>query len=100
MKRGRLLSDDTPSGGAYGFGVENLLGDQLRKAREERGFSQEELAFRAGLHRTYIGLLERGKRSPTVDVLFRVCDALGTWPSVVLAEVEKKRVPRRGKARN
>lgn len=52
--------------------------------------TQEELAFKAGLDRTYISQLENEKKSPTVAVLFRICDALGIAASKVLARVEAK----------
>ena len=68
-----------------------MLGDELRKAREKAGLTQEELSFRAELDRSYISLLENDHKSPTVDVLFRICDALGTRPSLVMARVEKNR---------
>jgi len=68
-----------------------MFGEELRKAREESGKTQEELSFDAGLHRTYISQLENDKKSPTLDVLFRLCDALGTRASVLIARVEKKR---------
>jgi transcriptional regulator with XRE-family HTH domain len=68
-----------------------MLGDELRKAREKAGITQEELAFRAELDRSYISLLENDHKSPTVDVLFRICDALGTRPSLILGRVEKDR---------
>ncbi|OAI41023.1 hypothetical protein AYO40_00660 [Planctomycetaceae bacterium SCGC AG-212-D15] len=67
-----------------------MLGEELRKAREKAGLTQEELSFRAKLDRSYISLLENDHKSPTVDVLFRICDALGTRPSRVLARVERK----------
>jgi len=54
-----------------------MLGDELRKARQKAGLSQEELSFRAKIDRTYITMLEHDKKSPTLDVLFRLCDALG-----------------------
>ena len=50
--------------------------------------SQEELAFEAGLHRTYISLLERGVKSPTLNVLFRLADALDIPPSQFIQEIE------------
>jgi transcriptional regulator with XRE-family HTH domain len=68
-----------------------MLGEGLRKTREKAELTQEELSFRAGLHRTYISQLEHDKKSPTVDVLFRICDALGTSASGLLGRVEKKR---------
>jgi len=58
--------------------------------RKKAGLSQEELAERAGIHRTYVSLLERNRKSPTLDVLFRVCRALRVRASVVIARVERK----------
>jgi transcriptional regulator with XRE-family HTH domain len=54
--------------------------------------TQEELAFKAGVDRTYVSQLEHDKKSPTVAVLFRICDALGTAASKMLARVEAARV--------
>ncbi len=65
------------------------LADQIRFFRFKRGLSQEELAFRAGLHRTYISLVERGKKSPTIDCLTRISAALDVRASVLLAHAEK-----------
>ena len=57
-----------------------VVGPLLRDLRTAGGFSQESLASRAGLHRTYIGLLERSLRDPSVGVLTALLDALGiTW---------------------
>lgn len=67
-----------------------MLGDELRAAREAAGFTQERLAFKAGIHRTYVSLLERGIKSPTIDVLFRICKSLGVSPSKIIARVERK----------
>ena len=69
-----------------------MLGAQIRKAREAAGLTQEELAFRAGVHRTYVSLLERDKKSPTIDVLFRLCDAIGLRTSELIRRVEEARV--------
>jgi transcriptional regulator with XRE-family HTH domain len=66
-----------------------MLGDELRKARKTAGLSQEEVSFRAGVHRTYMSLLERGKKSPTIDVLFRLCDAIGIRASELIRRVEE-----------
>lgn len=52
------------------------LGKNIRRIREAKGLSQEELAFRAGLHRTYVSGVERGVRNPTVVILARLARAL------------------------
>jgi transcriptional regulator with XRE-family HTH domain len=57
--------------------VRKKFGKRLRTLREERGWSQEEFADRAGLHRTYVSAVERGVRNPTLSVLERLSKALG-----------------------
>lgn len=54
-----------------------ILADNLRSKRSALGWSQEELADRAGIHRTYISGLERAARNPSVAVLERLATALG-----------------------
>ncbi|MBY9068241.1 helix-turn-helix transcriptional regulator [Hyphomonas sp. WL0036] len=56
--------------------IRKKFGKRLRQLREERGWSQEEFADRAGLHRTYVSAVERGVRNPTLSVLSRLADAL------------------------
>ena len=68
-----------------------MLGHELRRARLAAKLTQEELAFRAGLDRTYISHLEHDKKSPTLNVLFRICDAMGISASRIVGRVEKKR---------
>ena len=53
------------------------LGANLRQAREAKGWSQEEMAFRCGVHRTYVGAVERGEYNVTVLTLRRFTKALG-----------------------
>ncbi|MDR1748331.1 MAG: helix-turn-helix transcriptional regulator [Spirochaetaceae bacterium] len=50
--------------------------NNMRKLRIEHNLSQEELADKAGLHRTYIGSVERGERNITIDVMEKICNAL------------------------
>jgi transcriptional regulator with XRE-family HTH domain len=57
--------------------VRERLRTKVRVLRIERQWSQEELADRAGLHRTYLSSLERGLRNPTITVAARIADALG-----------------------
>lgn len=56
--------------------IRRRVGRNIKKEREAKGWSQEELADRAGLHRTYISGVERGVRNPTVTVLERMAQAL------------------------
>jgi transcriptional regulator with XRE-family HTH domain len=69
-----------------------MLGPVLRKARLAAHLTQEQLAFRAGLDRSYLSQLENDHKSPTLDVLFRLCDALGVRASRLVARVEARRV--------
>jgi len=65
------------------------LGDELRAARQSAGMTQEEVAATAGIDRSYLSQLENDHKSPTVDVLFLVCGAIGVRASVVIARVEQ-----------
>ena len=65
-----------------------MFGKVLKEARQKAGLTQEKLAFKADLDRTYISLMERGQRSPTLDVLLRLCDALGVLPSDLMKKLE------------
>ncbi|MBP2292990.1 helix-turn-helix domain-containing protein [Azospirillum rugosum] len=56
----------------------------MQRIRRSRGWSQEELAFESGLHRTYISGIERGARNPTVTVLKELADALGVSAASLL----------------
>ena len=60
------------------------FGANLARLREDSGVTQEELSFRASLHRTEIGLLERGGRLPRIDTLAKLAGALGVPPSSLL----------------
>jgi len=53
------------------------FGDKVRQIRKQKGLSQEELAFRADLHRTYIGMIERAEKNITLTNIEKIAKALG-----------------------
>ena len=57
------------------------FGSQIRRLREINGFSQEDLAATAGLHRTYVGSVERGERNISLDNILLLAKALNCKPS-------------------
>ncbi len=66
-----------------------LLGDALRRARKAAKLSQEEVALEAKVDRAYLSELENGHKSPSVDILFRICPVLGIAASEIIAQVER-----------
>jgi transcriptional regulator with XRE-family HTH domain len=61
----------------------------VKKYRESKGFSKSALAEKSGLHQTYIGLLERGERSPNLDTAKAIADALNISLAKLIAESER-----------
>ncbi len=75
---------------------DNLLGSLakvVQARREKLGFSQEEVAKKAGLHRTYISDIERGARNLSVRSLTRLADALESTPSALMSAAETFGLP-------
>lgn len=64
--------------------IRKEVGKILRRLREEKGWSQEELGFEAGLHRNYIGGIERGERNVAIINLAKIGKALGVRPRDLL----------------
>ena len=56
--------------------IEKRFGERVRKLRQTKGLSQEELAFRAKVHRTYLGGIERGERNPALKNIAAIAKAL------------------------
>jgi transcriptional regulator with XRE-family HTH domain len=81
--------EKNPSKGSENQPVDELFGQVLRQLRRERGLSQEDLAFESGYHRTYISLLERGKKSPSLKTLFQLANALNIQPSEIIDRIQK-----------
>lgn len=69
---------------------DKAFGQILRKLRLERKLSQEGLALEAGIERNYVSLIELGKNSPSIRMLFKLCSALRTSPSVMIGRVETR----------
>ena len=70
--------------------LEQVFGEELRKIREEKGLSQEQLGFESEYHRTYISQLERGQKSTSLKAVFRIAAALGVKASELIGRVEAR----------
>jgi transcriptional regulator with XRE-family HTH domain len=60
------------------------FGEKLQKVRKSQDVSQEELAAKLSMHRTYVGMIERGERNPTVRTLYKIAKALKVKSSDLL----------------
>jgi transcriptional regulator with XRE-family HTH domain len=68
--------------------IAERFGKNLVRARKRAGMSQEEVGIRATLHRTEIGLLERGERLPRIDTMVKLAGALGVPPVELIAGID------------
>ncbi|WP_338041767.1 helix-turn-helix transcriptional regulator [Methylobacterium organophilum] len=76
--------NDTTDVHERSLSARQAVADNVRRLRLQRGLSQEELASQAGLHRNYVGGIERGERNVSVDNIGRLARALGVTPSTLL----------------
>lgn len=67
-----------------------VVGRVIQHFREEKKQSQELLSGFAGIGRTHLSAIERGERKPTLETFFKIADALGIKPSVLMAAIEKE----------
>ena len=67
--------------------AKTLFGRTVRTLREARGYSQEELAERASLHRNYVGSLERGERNVAIENIVKLARALSVRPGELFEDV-------------
>jgi transcriptional regulator with XRE-family HTH domain len=72
----------------YNTKARQIFATNLRKARLAQGLSQEELGELTGLHRTYVGSVERGERNVSIDNMERFAEALGRTLASLLKESE------------
>lgn len=74
--------------------IAQAFGSVLKERRKAKGISQEELAYRIEIDRTYPSLLERGLRTPTLAVLLVIAQALDVGPDELIAEtLSRLRLP-------
>ncbi|MBY0562426.1 helix-turn-helix transcriptional regulator [Hyphomicrobium sp.] len=66
--------------------LRRIVAQNLRRLRQDRGLTQEELADRAGLNRNYVGMVEREENAPTVDTLEALAKALDIDPTALLVK--------------
>ena len=64
------------------------LGGAIRRSRQERGISQEELAARSGIDRTYMSSIERGAQNPGVLIVLRIARAMEITATELFSEAE------------
>ncbi|WP_343996315.1 helix-turn-helix transcriptional regulator, partial [Nocardioides dubius] len=69
--------------------LQQQVGRRMRVIRKEKGLSQEALAEELGLHRTYVGALERGERNPSLKVVSRLAVSLGVSTDYLLCSKEQ-----------
>lgn len=67
-----------------------IVGQVLQKFREQKKQSQELVSGFAGIGRTHLSAIERGERKPTLDTFFKIADALGVKPSIIISAIEEE----------
>lgn len=65
-----------------------VVGRVIQQFREQKKQSQELVSGFAGIGRTHLSAIERGERKPTLETFFKIADALGVKPSVIMAAIE------------
>jgi transcriptional regulator with XRE-family HTH domain len=79
--------------------VQRTLGDRIRQLRSSQGWSQEQFAGVCGLHRTYMGHVERGEKNVSLSTVVRISDALGLRLPELFAAGKSAGAPAKGRPR-
>ena len=69
--------------------LQKVLGSRIRELRQKKGFSQESFADHCGLHRTYMGGIERGEHNLTIQTALTIARGLGITVSKLLSGIER-----------
>ena len=67
-----------------------IVGSVIQRIREQQGKSQELISGLAGIGRTHLSAIERGQRKPTLETFYKIAEALGVKPSMLLAAIEEE----------
>lgn len=67
-----------------------IVGRVIQRFREDRKKSQELVSGLAGIGRTHLSAIERGERKPTLETFYKIAEAMGVKPSVLMAAIEKE----------
>lgn len=78
-----MTTEDT-----WGAKVKQTFGDRLRDLRHQLSVTQEGLALRCGLDRSYVGQVERGERNISLENIYRLAEGLGIPPGELLVELD------------
>ena len=70
--------------------IRKQVGLNLQRLRRGKGWSQEDLAFESGLHRTYVSGIERGVRNPTLLILDKLAKTFGVAPAELVVRPRKR----------
>lgn len=68
--------------------IRKAFGEQVRSLRKAKGFSQEEFAHECGLHRSYMGDIERGERNLSIDNIAKIASPLGVTISELFKDIK------------
>lgn len=70
--------------------LQESFGNRVRQLRIEKGLSQEKFAFKVGMHRTYVGMIERAERNVTLLTVYKIAQALDITISDLLSNIEEE----------